>query len=125
MATATTIDVVTNDGRYLGGTIFPGIQTSTQALRERTSRLPAINIQKCSRLLTEDTASAIESGVFFSNYYALKGMMSQLSEESNFCDYITIGTVGITNIFKGTDLFDDIDDILSLKGLKIISDLNR
>ncbi|HQB61792.1 MAG TPA: type III pantothenate kinase, partial [Spirochaetota bacterium] len=69
MGTATTIDVVSKDGRYLGGTIFPGIATATQALKEKTSRLPSIDICYCDRLLTDDTLSAIESGVYFSNYY--------------------------------------------------------
>jgi len=125
MGTATTIDVVTKDGKYLGGTIFPGIATATQALREKTSRLPSINICYCDRLLTDDTLSAIESGVYFSNYYALKGMIARIAEEANFSDYIKIATGGISKIFLKSDLFDFIDDVLSLKGLKIIHDLNN
>jgi len=125
MGTATTIDVVTKDGRYLGGTIFPGIATATQALREKTSRLPSIDVRYCDKLLTDDTLSAIESGVYFSNYFALKGMIIKIAEEAHFSDYIKIATGGISKIFLKSDLFDSIDDVLSLKGLKIIYDLNN
>ncbi|HNZ27081.1 MAG TPA: type III pantothenate kinase [Spirochaetota bacterium] len=125
MGTATTIDVVSKDGRYLGGTIFPGIATATQALKEKTSRLPSIDICYCDRLLTDDTLSAIESGVYFSNYYALKGMIERIAEEAQFSDYIKIATGGISKIFLKSGLFDFIDDVLPLKGLKIIFDLNN
>ncbi|HOJ65190.1 MAG TPA: type III pantothenate kinase [Spirochaetota bacterium] len=125
MGTATTICAITEKGEYLGGTIFPGIQTATNALREKAARLPAINIQKRDRILSDDTASAIESGVFFSNLFALKGMMDLLAKEVNFNEYIKIGTGGYTSIFKDSGIFDIYDESLSLKGLKIISDLNN
>lgn len=124
MGTATTICALTENGEYLGGTIFPGIQTSTNALREKAARLPAINIQKKDRLLSDDTASAIESGVFFSNLFALKGMIEMLAKEVNFKEYIKIGTGGYTSIFKDSGILDIYDESLSLKGLKIIADLN-
>ena len=125
MGTATTIDVVTQDGRYLGGVIFPGINTASQALRDKASRLPAISIHHCTRILAEDTASAIESGVYFSNYYALDGLIRGLAAEMGWTDYVKVGTGGVTNIFKETKLFDTIDDELALKGMKVIFDINR
>lgn len=125
MGTATTIDVVTYDGRYLGGVIFPGINTASQALRDKASRLPAISIHRCTHILAEDTASAIESGVYFSNYYALDGLIRGLAGEMEWTDYIKVGTGGVTNIFKETGLFDMIDDELALKGMKVIYDINR
>ncbi len=124
MGTATTICVVTEDGKYLGGTILPGIQTATQALTNKAARLPSIKIQKKDKLLSEDTASAIESGVYFSNYYALKGMIKQLADEVEFKEYVSIGTGGYIVFFKEDKLFDIIDPLLTLKGLKIILDLN-
>jgi type III pantothenate kinase len=125
MGTATTLCVQKDNGDYLGGAIFPGIFTATQALTEKASRLPAINIQKKDILLTDDTASAIESGVYYSNYYALKGMIEKLSAEVGFKEYISIGTGGYIRIFKEDHLFDIIDYSLTLKGLKIIYDLNK
>jgi len=124
MGTATTLCAVTDDGKYLGGAIFPGITTSTQALTSNAARLPSIKIQKKRQLLSEDTASAIESGVYFSNYYAIKGMIRQLADEIGFKNYITIGTGGYITLFKDDKIFDIIDSILTLKGLKIILDLN-
>jgi type III pantothenate kinase len=124
MGTATTLCVLRSNGDYLGGTILPGIITATQALTEKASRLPAVNIRKMEKLLTDDTASAIESGVYYSNYYALKGMIEKLAVEADFGDYIRIGTGGYIRIFKDDGLFDIIDYTLSLKGLKVIYDLN-
>ncbi len=124
MGTATTICALTAKGDYLGGMIFAGINTSTQALTAKAARLPAIKIQKKDKLLSEDTTSAIESGVYFSNYYALKGMMENLAAETGFNEYIKVGTGGLVEIFKSTGLFDIIESILTLKGLKIIYDLN-
>lgn len=125
MGTATTLCVVTKEGNYLGGTILPGIQTAAQALTNKAARLPSIKIQKKDKLLSEDTASAIESGVYFSNYYALKGMINQLADEVGFKEYFTIGTGGYISFFKEDNLFDIIDSLLTLKGLKIIFDLNN
>ena len=125
MGTATTIDVVTAGGNYLGGVIFPGINTASQALRDKASRLPAISVHHCTRILAEDTASAIESGVYFSNYYALDGLIRGLAGEMGWTDYVKVGTGGVTNICKETKLFDAIDDELALKGMKVIFDINR
>lgn len=125
MGTATTLCSVTKDGKYLGGAIFPGILTSTKALTKKAARLPAIKIQKKDRILSSDTTSAIENGVYFSTYYALKGMISQLAEEVGFKDFIVIATGGYTGIFNDKKLFNIIDPLLTLKGLKIIVDLNK
>lgn len=124
MGTATTLCVLTEDGRYLGGAIVPGVVTSTTALTSKAARLPAIKIQKMDRLLAEDTTSAIESGVYFSTYFALKGMIEKLKDEVNFKDFITIGTGGISNLFFDSGLFHYNEPLLTLKGLKIILDLN-
>jgi type III pantothenate kinase len=125
MGTATTLCVLTDKGEYMGGAIMPGIWTATGALTGKAARLPAIKIQKREKLLSEDTASAIEAGVYYSNYFALKGMMEKLASEAGFKEYITIGTGGYTFLFKNDKLFDHTDPILTLKGLKIIYDLNK
>lgn len=125
MGTATTLCAVTDTGKYLGGAIMPGISVATRALVEKAARLPAIKIQKKENLLSEDTASAIESGVYFSNYYALKGMIAQLAKDVGFQNYISIGTGGYISIFKEAGLFDIIEPLMTLKGLKIIIDLNK
>lgn len=124
MGTATTLCVLTEDGKYLGGAIMPGVGTATNALTSKAARLPAIKIQKKEKLLSEDTTSAIEAGVYFSTYYALKGMITQLANEVGFKNYITVGTGGLVSLFFDTGLFQYIEPFLTLKGLKIILDLN-
>ena len=88
------------------------------------ARLPSIKIQKKDKILSEDTNSAIESGVYFSNYFALKGMIKKLSEEVGFMNFITIGTGGLASLFQDDGIFDELEELLTLKGLKIILDLN-
>jgi type III pantothenate kinase len=125
MGTATTFCALSSNGNYYGGAIIPGISISTQALTERASRLPAINIQKKEKLLWDDTASAIEAGVYYENYFALKGICEQLANEMKFKNYIKVGSGGYISIFKDDNIFDVIDYSLTLKGLKIIYDLNK
>ena len=125
MGTATTLCAVTEKGEYLGGAIAPGVYTSASALTEKAARLPAIKIQKKEKVWGEDTASAIEAGVYFLNYFGLKGMIEKLSKEVGFKNFITIGTGGFVFLFKHDNLFNHIDSILTLKGLKIIYDLNN
>ena len=125
MGTATTLCALSKDGNYYGGAIMPGIFLSTQSLTSRASRLPSISIQKKDRILTNDTASAIEAGVYFSNYYAIEGMMKKMALEINFKNYLKVATGGFTKIFDNSGLFDVIDDNLSLKGLKLLWELNR
>lgn len=125
LGTATTLCALTDDGKYLGGAIIPGVNTSTRALTEKAARLPAIKIQKKNKLMADNTPSAIESGIYYSVYYALNGMKQKMAEEIGFKDYITIGTGGLSTIFDDTGLFDTIEPLLTLKGLKIILDLNK
>lgn len=125
MGTATTLCVVTEGGDYLGGVIVPGVLTSSQALFDKAAKLPAVSIGKKTRILSDNTTEAIESGIYFSNLYSIKGMVAKLAEEVGFDRYMTIGTGGFSAVYDDTGLFDVIDGDLSIKGLKYISDINK
>lgn len=124
IGTATTICAVTNQAEYLGGIIFPGIQTSLKSLITNASQLTDVRITKCDNILTDNTKQAIQSGIYFSNYYALKGMITKLSQEVGFAQYNVIGTGGYASIFEADEIFDIFEQKLTLKGLKTIVDLN-
>lgn len=125
MGTATTLCVLTADGRYKGGVIVPGIQTSQKALVTNAAKLPAFRIVRPEKILSDTTTEALESGLYFSNFYALKGMLARLAEESGFSDYITVATGGYAEIFFNNGLFDYFEGDLALRGLKVIADRNR
>jgi len=123
MGTATTVCSLTEGGDYLGGVIIPGIKTATDALTSKAARLPAINISHKEQLIQAGTAGAIESGVYFSTLYGLKGIIEQMKRELGFDNPLVIGTGGYIRLFSNSGLVDVADYELSIKGLKIISDL--
>jgi type III pantothenate kinase len=124
MGTATTLCALTDQGEYLGGSIVPGIQISVNALTEKAAKLPLIKMQKKEKLLSDNTVSSIESGIYFLNYYGLKGMTEQLAQEVGFKDFIRVGTGGYIHYFNKKGLIDEVESYLTLKGLKVIADLN-
>jgi len=124
MGTATTFCAVTKEGRYLGGAIMPGLMTSAEALTSKAAKLPAINIGRRTAILAENTVEAIEAGVYFSNLYSIRGIIEKLAGEAGFEDFIKAGTGGYMQIFKKEIHFDYLDSSLTLKGLKIIADMN-
>ncbi|HBD94095.1 MAG: hypothetical protein A2015_08510 [Spirochaetes bacterium GWF1_31_7] len=124
MGTATTVCGLNADGDYLGGVIIPGVLTASQALFDKAAKLPAVSISYKDKVLSDNTIGAIESGIYFSNFYALQGIMKKLIAELQFDNCLKIATGGYSSIFQKDGLFDIVDDGLSIKGLKHISDIN-
>lgn len=124
MGTATTVCAVNKNGEYLGGVIIPGVQTASQALFDKAAKLPAVSIGYKENVLSDNTVGAIESGIYYSNFYAIKGIMQKLSEELKFEKPLKIGTGGYSKIFEKDGLFHITDDMLAIKGLKFIADMN-
>lgn len=124
LGTATTYCIITEQGEYLGGIISPGIQTAAQALFDRAAKLFPVEIQRKNKIIGDNTEEAIKSGIYFSNLYAMKEIISEIAKEKQFLDYLTVGTGGYVDIFKEDLFFDVIDKTIALKGLKYISDIN-
>lgn len=124
MGTATNICVVTGKGVFLGGVIIPGMGTSLNALVERARKLPPVKIEKKDKIVADNTVDALESGIYYSTFYALQGVVRHLAEEAGFTDYITVASGGFSSVFSETGLFDYIEKSMALKGLKVIDDLN-
>lgn len=81
MGTATTMDVITSSGDFLGGLITPGPHTINQALFERCSQLPLLPIEKPRRPVGKDTKSAIQSGIFYGYLSLLEGLIDKIEAE--------------------------------------------
>jgi type III pantothenate kinase len=124
--TATTLDVLTANGDYLGGAILPGVGISVETLAGRTAKLPTVEITKPTTALGRSTIESIQSGVYHGQAGAIRRLVDEISRESfGNARCVVIGTGGFARLFEGERLFDDIVPELVLVGLKHADDLNR
>ncbi len=123
--TATTIDAVNSKNEYLGGIITPGINTLSEALFIRTSKLPRVEIKKPETVIGNSTVASIQSGVFY-GYIGLtegilKRMMTELGEKPK-----TVATGGFAKLIaENCELIEIVDENLLLEGLRLMVEKNR
>ena len=124
--TATTADVVSADGEYLGGVIAPGIEISIEALTERADKLVKVELSPPRSLIGKSTVDAVRSGIVYGFAGAVDrdrpaAVREELGEETE-----AIATGGLAHVIVPfTDTIDQVDDLLTLTGLRIIYDRNR
>jgi type III pantothenate kinase len=124
--TATTLDVVTAGGDYLGGAILPGVGISVETLAGRTAKLPTVEITRPLVALGRSTIESIQSGVFHGHAGAIRRLIDDLTREVfNGEKPSVIGTGGFARLFEAEKLFDEIVPELVLAGLKYAEELNR
>lgn len=124
--TATTFDVVTSDGDYLGGAILPGVGISVESLAGRTAKLPAVEIARPSAALGRSTIESIQAGVYHGHIGAIRQLVAELSREAFGGEKpFVIGTGGFTRLLAAEGLFDEVVPELVLVGLKRAAELNR
>lgn len=117
MGTATTIDLVTKEGHYLGGAIIPGIKTSAKALYSNTSKLPSVELNKPLGL-GANTKENIQIGLYYGHLGSIKNIVSYLTEQSIYLDdYIIIATGGFSEIFRSEKFFNYFHPELAFIGL--------
>ena len=115
--TATTFDVVGEDGAFEGGAIAPGINLSMQALHEAAARLPRVAIQRPAHVIGKDTVEAMQSGVFWGYVSLVEGLIGRVKAEYH-APMTVIGTGGIASLFAGaTTAVDHFDPDLTIIGL--------
>jgi type III pantothenate kinase len=118
--TAITFDVISKKGEYLGGLIFPGIETSLNALSEKAALLPKITVVPPKGLIGHDTGDSMRSGVFYGIGSLCDGIISKLRKK--FGPMRVIATGGHAKILAGfSDSVKNIDSHLTLRGLRIIA----
>ena len=124
--TAITFDVASEDGEYMGGIIAPGVEISMEALTARAAALPKIDLSIAPRsLIGKGTVDAIRSGVIFGFASMVDGVVGRLREELGDSAH-TIATGGLAEVIVPyCRSIDTIDDMLTLKGLKLIWERNR
>jgi type III pantothenate kinase len=115
--TATTFDVVDEEGGYHGGIIAPGINLSLEALHRAAAKLPRIAVERPQRVIGNSTVSAMQSGVFFGYVALIEGLVTRIRAEFDR-PMTTIATGGLAGLFAGaTDAIERVDPDLTLAGL--------
>lgn len=120
--TATTFDVISKEGEYLGGAIAPGVMISAEALFLRASKLPRVEIFKApGRVIGKDTIESIKSGIIHGNAAMVDGMVERITKEMNTVPKI-LATGGLATLIAGASkTIEKTEHSLTLDGLKIIS----
>jgi len=125
LGTATTFDVVTGNGEYLGGVICPGPQIAAEALFQRAARLPRVDVRKPSNVVGRNTLGAIESGLFYGYLAMVEGLVARIKKEIGG-RATAIATGGLAPlILPETSVFEALEPDITLLGLKIVWDRNR
>ena len=123
--TATTFDVVSKRGEYLGGAIFPGVQLSLEALFKNAAKLPRVEMAKPERVIGKSTTESIHSGTIYGFVSMIDGMVLKIQEELQQKARV-VATGGIVDLIaSGTKSIDTIDPFLTLEGLRIVHQRNQ
>ncbi|WP_374308651.1 type III pantothenate kinase [Dongia sp.] len=123
--TATTFDVVDQEGNYIGGAIAPGIVLSVEILHSATAMLPRIVVERPGRVIGKSTTEAMQSGIFWGYVGLVEGMVKRIAEEfGGPLDVVATG--GLAPLFHGTTpVITHLDPDITMRGLVEIYRRNR
>ena len=123
--TATTFDVVDTDGAYIGGVIAPGVNLSLEALHMAAAALPHVDVARPAKAIGTNTVACMQSGVYWGYIGLVEGIVREVRRERDRPMKV-IATGGLASLFaQGTELFDSIEDDLTMHGLVLINDFNK
>lgn len=116
--TATTLDVLTAEGVYEGGVIFPGVMTSLRSLSDAASKLPHIDLSVPTKVVGKNTVDGIRSGIVHGTGAMLDELVVRISAEMGWKDYVVLATGGLSEMIRSASKsITVIDRHLTLKGL--------
>jgi type III pantothenate kinase len=127
--TATTFDVISAKGEYLGGVIAPGLAISAEALFARAARLSRVDVKKPAKVVGTNTVAHLQSGLYYGYIGLVDGILERMLQEIKTPDSATpkiIATGGLARLVADDSRFiETIDDMLTLDGLRLIYERNR
>lgn len=122
--TATTWDVVTPRGEYLGGAIAPGVQISAEALYAHAAKLPRVEIARPGKVIGRNTVASMQSGLLYGYAGMVDALVTRIRAEVDF-PARCIATGGLAKLVASESAtIEDTDELLTLRGLKILYDRN-
>jgi len=118
--TATTFDVVSEDGEYLGGAIAPGIEVSLEALTTRAAKLVKIQLSDPERAIGKSTVEALQAGAVYGFAGEIEGIVHAIWKELGVrCRVVATG--GLAELIaRHTDVIETVDPYLTLRGIEIV-----
>jgi type III pantothenate kinase len=122
--TGINIDVVSAEGEYLGGAIGPGLAPSLSALIERAARITRMDLEEPKEAIGRSTRAAINSGFIFGFAGLIDGIVGRIEEEIPEPQVLATGGYA-SAVVPFTETIDEVDDLLTLKGLRLIHERNR
>jgi len=125
MGTATSFDIVSKDGEFIGGVIAPGIAIAAQALYTRTAALPRVELVAPEKAIGMTTVSAMQSGIVFGYIGLVEGLLKRVQNE--LPEKATVVATGgyAELIADGTKMIDEVNPDITLVGLRLIYQMNK
>lgn len=132
MGTAITLDVITADGRYLGGSIAPGIRIAQDGLFGKTAKLPKIELMEPSTAITKNTSDAINAGIVIGYIGMIDKLIETIEDEIvatlgiDKSSINVIATGGFSELISQSSKYiETIEPDLMLEGLRIVYERNN
>nr|ADI21637.1 putative transcriptional regulator, homolog of Bvg accessory factor [uncultured myxobacterium HF0130_06F04] len=123
--TATTFDVVSPKGEYLGGAIAPGVFIATEALYQKASKLPRVDLKVPASTIGKTTVTSMQAGIMYGYVGLVDGMVERMRSELDFEPRV-MATGGVASLIADhSQTIEEVDDFLTLQGLRLISERNR
>ena len=124
--TATTFDVVSAEGKFIGAAIAPGLGVASDALVSRAAQLHKVDLQPPPNPIGRNTIHAMQSGIFWGYVGLVEGLVARLKAALPDDEVTVVATGGLAGVFdEHTDIIDRIVSELTLDGLRVIYELNR